>query len=46
MKRSDTITLDTLVTLAHFRHSYLFMQSQLSLNTSKGRGLKTEQITE
>jgi len=40
---SDTTTLDTLVTLAHFRHSYLLRQSQLSPTTHKGLGFKIEQ---
>ncbi len=39
-EQSDTTTLDTLVTLAHFRHSYLLRQSQLSLTTHKVRGFK------
>jgi len=40
MEQSDTTTLDTLVTLAHFSHSLLLRQSQLSLTTLKERGFK------
>jgi hypothetical protein len=40
MEQSDTTILGILGTLAHFRHSYLLRQSQLSLTTPKGRGLK------
>jgi len=40
MELSDTGTLGILVTLTHFRHSYLLRQSQLFLTTPEERGFK------
>jgi len=41
MEQSDTTTLDTLVTLAHFSHSLRFTQAKPIISDhAKGRGFK------